>query len=75
MRSNLAIVETSNPSHASEKTMSGETKKYFGCEAVVARLKVQLRNEIMDSHNRKLILLSGPEGITVELAEWDRSRR
>ena len=47
-------------------------------EAEVARLKahgVQLRNEVMDFHNRKLVFLSGPEGVTVELAEWDRSRR
>jgi len=46
-------------------------------EAEVARLKangVQLRNEVMDFHNRKLVFLYGPEGITVELAEWDRSR-
>jgi len=46
-------------------------------EAEVARLKakgVQLRNEIMRFHDRKLVFLSGPEGITVELAEWDRSR-
>ena len=46
-------------------------------EAEVARLKahgVQLRNEVMDFHNRKLVFLSGPEGVTVELAEWDRSR-
>jgi hypothetical protein len=43
----------------------------------VARLKahgVQLRNEVMDFHNRKLVFLSGPEGVAVELAEWDRSR-
>jgi catechol 2,3-dioxygenase-like lactoylglutathione lyase family enzyme len=34
-------------------------------EAEVARLKahgVQLRNEVMDFHNRKLVFLSGPEG-------------
>ena len=31
---------------------------------------VRLRNEIMDFHDRKLVFLSGPEGITVELAEW-----
>jgi catechol 2,3-dioxygenase-like lactoylglutathione lyase family enzyme len=46
-------------------------------EAEVARLKakgVQLRNEVMDFQNRKLVFLSGPEGVTVELAEWDRSR-
>ena len=46
-------------------------------EAEVARLKangVKLRNEVMDFHNRKLVFLSGPEGITVELAEWAHSR-
>jgi len=45
-------------------------------EAEVARLKakgVRLRNEIMEFRKRKLVFLSGPEGITVELAEWDRS--
>jgi catechol 2,3-dioxygenase-like lactoylglutathione lyase family enzyme len=45
-------------------------------EAEVVRLiakGVQLRNEIMEFHDRKLVFLSGPEGITVELAEWDRS--
>jgi catechol 2,3-dioxygenase-like lactoylglutathione lyase family enzyme len=44
-------------------------------EAEVARLEakgVELRNEIMEFHDRKLIFLSGPEGVTVELAEWDR---
>ncbi|MEX5220025.1 MAG: VOC family protein [Nitrospira sp.] len=42
-------------------------------EAEVQRLTnhgVSLRNEIMDFHARKLVFLSGPEGITVELAEW-----
>lgn len=42
-------------------------------EAEVKRLTSQgvgLRNEIMDFHARKLVFLSGPEGITVELAEW-----
>src|SRR5262245_9677201 len=46
-------------------------------EAEVARLKaggVRLRNEVMEFHDRKLVFLSGPEGVTVELAEWDRSR-
>jgi catechol 2,3-dioxygenase-like lactoylglutathione lyase family enzyme len=45
-------------------------------QAEVAKLKargVQLRNEIMDFHNRKLVFLYGPESITVELAEWDGS--
>ena len=42
-------------------------------EAEVKRLTSQgvtLRNEIMDFHDRKLVFLSGPEDITVELAEW-----
>ncbi|HXX12764.1 MAG TPA: VOC family protein [Burkholderiales bacterium] len=45
-------------------------------EAELAKLKakgVQLRNGGMEFHDRKLVFLSGPEGITVELAQWDRS--
>ena len=42
-------------------------------EAEVARLRargVELRNEVMDFHSRKLVFLEGPEGGTVELVEW-----
>jgi catechol 2,3-dioxygenase-like lactoylglutathione lyase family enzyme len=42
-------------------------------DAEVQRLTshgVTLRNEVLDFHARKLVFLSGPEGITVELAEW-----
>ena len=42
-------------------------------DAEVKRLTSQgvtLRNEVVDFHDRKLVFLSGPEGITVELAEW-----
>lgn len=31
---------------------------------------VKLRNEPMVFHDRKLVFLEGPEGITIELAEW-----
>ena len=31
---------------------------------------VRLRNEPMTFHDRKLVFLEGPEGVTVELAEW-----
>ncbi|MES2404705.1 MAG: VOC family protein [Pseudomonadota bacterium] len=31
---------------------------------------IKLRNEVMIFHDRKLVFLEGPEGITVELAEW-----
>jgi len=42
-------------------------------EAEVARLRAngfQTRNEILDFHSRKLVFLDGPEGVTVELAQW-----
>jgi catechol 2,3-dioxygenase-like lactoylglutathione lyase family enzyme len=42
-------------------------------DAEVKRLTshgVSLRTEVLDFHARKLVFLSGPEGITVELAEW-----
>ena len=31
---------------------------------------VRLANEVMEFHDRKLVFLVGPEGVTVELAEW-----
>jgi hypothetical protein len=42
-------------------------------EAEVTRLRangIRTLNEVMDFHDRKLVFLAGPEGITVELAEW-----
>jgi len=42
-------------------------------EAMIEKAKVggiRLRNELMTFHDRKLVFLEGPEGITVELAEW-----
>jgi catechol 2,3-dioxygenase-like lactoylglutathione lyase family enzyme len=42
-------------------------------EAEVRRLRasgIELRNEIMEFHDRKLVFLSGPEGVTLELAQW-----
>lgn len=42
-------------------------------ESEVERLKangVKTRNEIMEFNDRKLVYLSGPEGVTVELAQW-----
>jgi len=44
-----------------------------GIDQVIARVTaagVRLRNEMMTFHDRKLVFLEGPEGITVELAEW-----
>lgn len=42
-------------------------------DAEVDRLKaagIKLRNEVITFHRRKLVFLCGPDGITVELAEW-----
>ena len=42
-------------------------------ETEVAKLRAngfKTRNEIMDFHSRKLVFIEGPEGVTVELAEW-----
>jgi catechol 2,3-dioxygenase-like lactoylglutathione lyase family enzyme len=41
--------------------------------AAVSQLRaagVEVRNEMMEFHDRKLVFLVGPEEITVELAEW-----
>ena len=43
-------------------------------EAEIVRLTaagVKLRNRMMDFHSRKLVFLEGPEGVTIELAQWD----
>jgi catechol 2,3-dioxygenase-like lactoylglutathione lyase family enzyme len=43
-------------------------------EAMVERLQsrgVEVRGELEGFHNRRLFFLSGPEGITVELAQWN----
>jgi catechol 2,3-dioxygenase-like lactoylglutathione lyase family enzyme len=31
---------------------------------------VALRNEVMQFHDRKLVFIAGPEGVTIELAQW-----
>ncbi len=41
-----------------------------GLIAKVTAAGVRLRNQPMTFHDRKLVFLEGPEGITVELAEW-----
>jgi catechol 2,3-dioxygenase-like lactoylglutathione lyase family enzyme len=42
-------------------------------EAQLAKLRAQgirPRNDVLDFHDRKLVFLSGPEGVTIELAQW-----
>lgn len=83
-RTEVQLLKYHHPESLPDPTISDLTKLGFNhicfavddLEAEVEKLKangVQLRNEVMSFHNRKLVFLSGPEGITVELAEWDRS--
>jgi catechol 2,3-dioxygenase-like lactoylglutathione lyase family enzyme len=42
-------------------------------EAEVAKLRargVETRSDVMDFHERKLVFIKGPEGVTVELVQW-----
>ncbi len=44
-----------------------------GMDSVIATLKeagVEVRSELSAFHDRRLVFVTGPEGITVELAEW-----
>ena len=45
-------------------------------DAELARLAaagVAPKSGVLDFHDRKLVFLTGPEGITVELAQWSRA--
>ncbi len=48
----------------------------FACDdldGLLARVEAggfRRRNEVLDFHSRRLVFLEGPEGVTVELAEW-----
>src|SRR5262245_10481777 len=78
----VQVLTSRHPAPVPDPAIFNLTKLGFNhvCFAVddlateVAKLEVagvRLRNEVMDFHGRKLVFLSGPEGITVELAEWD----
>ena len=83
-RTEVQLLKYRHPDPLPDPAIRNLTKVGFNhvCFAVddlgaeVAKLKVkgvQLRNDVMEFHDRRLVFLSGPEGITVELAEWDRS--
>jgi catechol 2,3-dioxygenase-like lactoylglutathione lyase family enzyme len=83
-RTEVQLLKYRHPDPLSDAAVGNLTKLGFNhvcfavddLEAEVARLKangVQLRNEVMYFHNRKLVFLWGPEGVTVELSQWDRS--
>jgi catechol 2,3-dioxygenase-like lactoylglutathione lyase family enzyme len=80
-RTEVQLLKYHHPAPLPDSAIGNLTKLGFNhvcfavdnLEAELARLKVkgvQLRNEVMVFQNRKLVFLSGPEGITVELAEW-----
>ena len=80
-RTEVQILKYRHPEPRPDPAIADLTKLGFNhvCFAVddlageVARLTangVALRNQVMDFHDRKLVFLVGPEGITVELAEW-----
>jgi len=80
-RTEVQLLRYHHPNPLSDPAIGNLTKLGFNhvcftvddLEAQVGRLKakgIQLRNEVMHFHNRKLVFLSGPEGVTVELAEW-----
>lgn len=56
--------------------MIGYNHICFAVDDIEAELKrltdagITARNEIMEFNDRRLVYLEGPEGITVELAEW-----
>jgi len=68
--------ETIPESDAANLARLGYNHICFAVNDVDAEVKrlisqgVTLRNDVMTFHSRKLVFLSGPEGITVELAEW-----
>jgi len=81
-RTEVQLLRYHNPNPLPDPASGNLTKLGFNhvcfavddLEAEVARLTakgVKLRNEVMHFHNRKLVFLAGPEGVTVELAEWD----
>jgi catechol 2,3-dioxygenase-like lactoylglutathione lyase family enzyme len=53
----------------------------FAVESVEATVQAMrsagysTRNDVMEFHDRKLVFLVGPGGVTVELAEWTSGRR
>ena len=80
-RFEIQLLQYIKPAHLPDRDVANLAKLGYNhiCFAVtdldaeVERLTnqgVPLRTEVFYFHARKLVFLSGPEGITVELAEW-----
>ena len=80
-RFEIQLLRYIRPQHLAEANVQNLAKRGYNhicfavtdLEAEVGRLTSQgvtLRTDVLDFHARKLVFLSGPEGITVELAEW-----
>jgi catechol 2,3-dioxygenase-like lactoylglutathione lyase family enzyme len=84
-RTEVQLLKYHHPNPLPEPAVGDLTKLGFNhvcfavddLEAEVVRLKargVRPRNEVMEFHDRKLVCLAGPVGVTMELAEWERKR-
>jgi catechol 2,3-dioxygenase-like lactoylglutathione lyase family enzyme len=80
-RSEVQILRYRRPEALHDPDITNLTKLGFNhvCFAVddldaeVRRIEAagfRRRNEVMEFHERKLVFLVGPEGVTVELAQW-----
>ncbi|MCP4327275.1 MAG: glyoxalase [Alphaproteobacteria bacterium] len=80
-RFDIQLLHYRHPDPVADPNITNLTKTGFNhlCFAVddieteVARLKaagVEFRGDILDYHNRKLVFLYGPGGVTFELAQW-----
>jgi catechol 2,3-dioxygenase-like lactoylglutathione lyase family enzyme len=62
--------------HAGDPSRLGFNHLCFAVDDLDAEVRrltahgVRLRNQVMQFHDRKLVFLDGPEGLTVELAQW-----
>lgn len=80
-RFEVQLLHYRRPEAASDPTIARLDKLGFNhicfavddIEALVTHLKsngVEVRGELKDFHDRRLFFLTGPDGITVELAQW-----
>jgi catechol 2,3-dioxygenase-like lactoylglutathione lyase family enzyme len=80
-RTEIQLLRYSNPdalldAHIRELNKIGMNHICFAVDDIeeeVAKVRAhgfKTRNQIMDFHSTKLVFIDGPEGVTVELAEW-----
>jgi catechol 2,3-dioxygenase-like lactoylglutathione lyase family enzyme len=81
-RTEIQLLHYRNTEIAADPTIADLSRPGFNhiCFAVddlnaeVERLRaagVIVRTNVLDFHQRKLVFLTGPEGVTIELSEWE----